>query len=293
MAQAFADTTHQEEKMVLSTRNDLGVEVREKATALLNQLLADATDLYSQTKQAHWNVKGMQFFQLHELFDTLADSVEDYVDLIAERATSLGGTACGTVRLSAAASRLPEYPLDARNWQAARGGTRSPVLNFGCEFTRRHLCGERDGRRRYRRRLHGGFARSGQAPVAPGVPPHGLARSGFAEISSGKAKTSHIGRPSARWAGSFRNKESTIGKIEASNLGDLPQRHGIHTITQTTRGGAVREDMAQVGVTSVADGFDALQKCRPVKPVGNDILLDGLCEGWPAGMRLKFLQCIE
>jgi starvation-inducible DNA-binding protein len=115
MAQAFADTTHQEEKMVLSTRNDLGVEVREKATALLNQLLADATDLYSQTKQAHWNVKGMQFFQLHELFDTLADSVEDYVDLIAERASSLGGTACGPVRLSAAASRLPEYPLDARN----------------------------------------------------------------------------------------------------------------------------------------------------------------------------------
>jgi hypothetical protein len=36
---------------VLSTRNDLGVEVREKATALLNQHLADATDLYSQTKQ--------------------------------------------------------------------------------------------------------------------------------------------------------------------------------------------------------------------------------------------------
>jgi Ferritin-like domain len=57
----------------------------------------------------------MQFFQLHELFDTLADSVEEYVDLIAERATSLGGTACGTVRSSAAASRLPEYPLDARN----------------------------------------------------------------------------------------------------------------------------------------------------------------------------------
>jgi starvation-inducible DNA-binding protein len=105
--------------VVLSTRNDLGVEVHEKATTLLNQHLADATDLYSQTKQAHWNVKGMQFFQLHELFDTLADSVEDYVDLIAERATSLGGAACGTVRLSAAASRLPEYPLDARNGRQA------------------------------------------------------------------------------------------------------------------------------------------------------------------------------
>jgi starvation-inducible DNA-binding protein len=74
MAQVLADTTRHSEKVVLSTRNDLGVEVREKATALLNRHLADATDLYSQTKQAHWNVKGMEFSQLHELFDTLADS---------------------------------------------------------------------------------------------------------------------------------------------------------------------------------------------------------------------------
>src|ERR1700686_5371475 len=145
---------------------------------------------------------------------------------------------------------------------------------------------------RYRRRIHRGFTRFGQAPVVPGVAPHGLARRGFAEISSGKAKTS-LGRPSARSAGSFRSEESTMGKYEASDLGDLPQRHGIHTITQTPRGRAIREDVAQVRVTSVADSFDALQKRRPVKPVGNDILLDGLCEGWPAGIRLKFLRCIE
>lgn len=35
------------------------------------------------------------------------------IDLIAERATALGGTALGTVRMSAAASRLTEYSLDA------------------------------------------------------------------------------------------------------------------------------------------------------------------------------------
>jgi starvation-inducible DNA-binding protein len=115
MPQPHADTTQRGEKIVLSTRNDLGVEVREKATALLNQHLADATDLYSQTKQAPLERQRDAVFQLHELFDTLADSVEEFVDLIAERATSLGGVACGTVRLSAAASRLPEYPLDARN----------------------------------------------------------------------------------------------------------------------------------------------------------------------------------
>jgi starvation-inducible DNA-binding protein len=96
-----------------ATKNDLAPDVREKAIALLNQQLADTSDLYSQTKQAHWNVKGMQFYQLHELFDTLAEAVEEYIDLIAERATALGGTALGTVRMSAANSRLPEYPPDA------------------------------------------------------------------------------------------------------------------------------------------------------------------------------------
>ena len=94
------------------TRVDLPTEVREQVITLLNQHLADAFDLYSQAKQAHWNVKGPEFFQLHELFDKLADETEGYVDLIAERITALGGTAAGTVRMSAAASRLDEYPLD-------------------------------------------------------------------------------------------------------------------------------------------------------------------------------------
>jgi starvation-inducible DNA-binding protein len=42
----------------------------------------------------------------------LAGEVEAYVDLIAERVTTLGGTALGTARQAAAASRLPEYPPD-------------------------------------------------------------------------------------------------------------------------------------------------------------------------------------
>jgi starvation-inducible DNA-binding protein len=96
-----------------ATKIDLAPEVREQAIALLNQQLADTSDLYSQTKQAHWNVKGMQFYQLHLLFDSLAETVEEYIDQIAERATALGGTALGTARMSAAGSRLPEYPLDA------------------------------------------------------------------------------------------------------------------------------------------------------------------------------------
>jgi starvation-inducible DNA-binding protein len=96
-----------------STMNNLSSDIREKAVLLLNQQLADSLDLHSQTKQAHWNVKGLQFYQLHLLFDSFAVSVEEYIDLIAERATALGGTALGTTRMAAGASRLPEYPADA------------------------------------------------------------------------------------------------------------------------------------------------------------------------------------
>jgi starvation-inducible DNA-binding protein len=94
------------------TSIDLPQNVRETMVQLLNQHLADTSDLYSQAKQAHWNVKGAQFYQLHELFDKLAHQVLDFADMIAERVTALGGTAQGTTRMSAAASRLPEYAVD-------------------------------------------------------------------------------------------------------------------------------------------------------------------------------------
>ncbi len=93
-----------------TTRNDVPERVRATMIAMLNQQLADTFDLYSQTKQAHWNVKGMNFIQLHELFDMLAEHVLGYVDMIAERATALGGYAQGTARMAATNSTLPEFP---------------------------------------------------------------------------------------------------------------------------------------------------------------------------------------
>jgi starvation-inducible DNA-binding protein len=96
-----------------STRIDIAEEIRIKVIDLLNKTLAATLDLKTQTKQAHWNVKGTDFYQLHELFDEMAGELEEYVDMVAERATALGGTALGTARIAAAESILPEYPLDA------------------------------------------------------------------------------------------------------------------------------------------------------------------------------------
>ena len=95
-----------------NTRNDLPERVRAEAVALLNQQLADALDLHLQAKQAHWNVKGVNFIALHELFDEVEEELEEHADDIAERAVTLGGTAYGTVRSSSSRSRLSEYPAD-------------------------------------------------------------------------------------------------------------------------------------------------------------------------------------
>ena len=52
-----------------STRNNLPKADRVQVAELLNRRLADALDLQSQCKQAHWNVKGPNFIALHKLFD--------------------------------------------------------------------------------------------------------------------------------------------------------------------------------------------------------------------------------
>jgi starvation-inducible DNA-binding protein len=87
---------------------DLSASTRDKMIELLNQQLADTADLYSQTKQAHWNVKGPDFYALHLLFDALAAKRSDESDEIAERVTAIGGYATGTVRMAAANSQVPE-----------------------------------------------------------------------------------------------------------------------------------------------------------------------------------------
>jgi starvation-inducible DNA-binding protein len=101
------------ESTMFKTSIDIPEKRRVEIIALLNARLADTLDLKLQTKHAHWNVKGPQFQQLHELFDQIAARLEAASDTIAERVTALGGTANGTARQIAAASTLSEYDLQA------------------------------------------------------------------------------------------------------------------------------------------------------------------------------------
>lgn len=93
------------------THNTLSENIRGQSIELLNKHLAAAIDLHAQVKQAHWNVRGPAFIAVHELFDKVADEVEEYSDMIAERAGALGGTAHGTLQTAAKSTFLEAYKL--------------------------------------------------------------------------------------------------------------------------------------------------------------------------------------
>lgn len=114
-----------------NTKIDISKEVREQMVGILNERLADSLDLKSQAKQAHWNVKGMSFIALHELFDQVATEVEAYTDTIAERVTILGGTAEGTVRVSADKSSLSQYPLEITEGRDHVDALSTALATFG------------------------------------------------------------------------------------------------------------------------------------------------------------------
>jgi starvation-inducible DNA-binding protein len=122
-----------ENPIMYDTENDLPGKSRQELNTLINLRLSDVIDLQLQLKQAHWNVKGPNFIGLHELFDKIAEEVENYVDMVAECIVQLGGIAEGTVRVAAARSRLDEYPLTIADGKAHVEAVARALSTFGRE----------------------------------------------------------------------------------------------------------------------------------------------------------------
>jgi starvation-inducible DNA-binding protein len=116
---------------MFKTKNDLPEDTRAGVVDLLNARLADAIDLQSQTKQAHWNVKGPNFISLHEMFDTINKNAADNVDDLAERIVQLGGAAEGTVRKAAKRTSLSEYPPNLVDGRSHVEALSSVLAAFG------------------------------------------------------------------------------------------------------------------------------------------------------------------
>jgi starvation-inducible DNA-binding protein len=113
------------------THNTLPLEIRIQSAELLNKHLAAAIDLHGQVKQAHWNVRGPSFIAIHELFDKVSERVEQYSDMLAERAGALGGYAEGTIQVACERSYLIRYPLDVAGEDAHVFAVSAALAAFG------------------------------------------------------------------------------------------------------------------------------------------------------------------
>jgi starvation-inducible DNA-binding protein len=96
----------------LPTRNDVPNNAKQVSINVLQGCLSDSTDLFNATRQAHWNVKGPHFGELHRLFEEFYTALATSTDDLAERIVQLGGTACGTTQAIGSGTRLPPYPTD-------------------------------------------------------------------------------------------------------------------------------------------------------------------------------------
>ena len=112
-----AHTIQSQASSLLAARSlpGLGTSERDDLVAGLNQSVAILTDLAIGYKQAHWNLVGRDFIQLHELTDRLAGEAHTHTDTVAERALALGGTVDGTLQAAAETSPLPAFPRQERN----------------------------------------------------------------------------------------------------------------------------------------------------------------------------------
>ncbi|CAI9120726.1 DNA starvation/stationary phase protection protein Dps [Brytella acorum] len=94
------------------TQNATKTNAKAVSIEVLNARLADLIDLALITKQAHWNLKGPQFIGVHEMLDGFRSGIDDYSDMVAERAVQLGGTAFGTAQSVSQSSSCKPYPTD-------------------------------------------------------------------------------------------------------------------------------------------------------------------------------------
>jgi starvation-inducible DNA-binding protein len=95
-------------------RNDADITAFEASPELagnLQRVLVDLIELHLQGKQAHWNVVGTNFRDLHLQLDELVDFARAGSDTIAERLRALDAVPDGRSDTVAATTTLPQFPV--------------------------------------------------------------------------------------------------------------------------------------------------------------------------------------
>ena len=87
-----------------------GYQATAELSANLQRVLVDLIELALQGKQAHWNVVGSNFRDLHLQLDERVDFARDGSDTVAERMRALDAVPDGRSDTVAAQTSLPEFP---------------------------------------------------------------------------------------------------------------------------------------------------------------------------------------
>ncbi|WP_406688205.1 DNA starvation/stationary phase protection protein [Saccharopolyspora sp. ID03-671] len=92
----------------------LGDADREITGEVLQDTLLDLIDLHLVAKQAHWNVVGRFFRDVHLQLDELVTAARGYADDVAERSVAIGVSPDGRAATVAKGSGIPDFPADWR-----------------------------------------------------------------------------------------------------------------------------------------------------------------------------------
>ncbi|MCU1508675.1 MAG: starvation/stationary phase protection protein [Glaciihabitans sp.] len=87
-----------------------GFAASKQLTDSLQKVLVDLIELHLQGKQAHWNVVGRNFRDLHLQLDEIIEAAREFSDVVAERMRALHGMPDGRSDTVAATTTLPAYP---------------------------------------------------------------------------------------------------------------------------------------------------------------------------------------
>ncbi len=90
---------------------------RQVVATELSKILADETVLYIKTKNAHWNIEGEDFYEMHKFFETQFEQLDEMIDNVAERIRSIGHYAPATLKSYLSLGHLTEQTIEKNDSQ--------------------------------------------------------------------------------------------------------------------------------------------------------------------------------
>jgi starvation-inducible DNA-binding protein len=106
--------TQKDNRMAKAKPTKLGwsTEETEQIVNSLNEVLANYSVHYQKLRNYHWNVKGSDFFDLHEQFELQYNEARENIDEIAERIRVFGKTPLSLMKEYLEVSEIKETGTD-------------------------------------------------------------------------------------------------------------------------------------------------------------------------------------